>query len=149
KDAIQLASVIGREFTARLLARMSGARTRLDDLLGDVKMLELIYEKAYLPELSYMFKHALTHDVAYSTLLTERRRALHRIVGRAIEELYTDRLTEQYETLAHHFELGEDWPKAFDYLVKAGEKAVAAFANSDALGYLARALDVARRPGKE
>src|SRR4029079_9192892 len=114
KDAIQLASVIGREFTARLLARMSGARTRLDDLLDDLKKLELIYEKAYFPELSYMFKHALTHDVAYSTLLNERRKALHRIVGAAVEELYADRLSEQYETLAYHYEQGEDWPKAVD-----------------------------------
>ena len=69
KDAIQLASVIGREFTVRLLDRISEAETRLDDLLGELKTLELIYEKAYFPELSYMFKHALTHDVAYSTLL--------------------------------------------------------------------------------
>ncbi len=146
RDAIQLASVIGREFTVRLLGRMSEAKPRLDDLLGQLKTLELIYEKAYFPELSYMFKHALTHDVAYSTLLNVRRKALHRIVGAAVEELYADRLAEQYETLAHHYEQGEEWQKALEYLVRAGEKAVAASANADALDYYARALDVAQRP---
>jgi hypothetical protein len=94
-----------------------------------------------------LFKHALTHDVAYSTLLNERRKALHRIVGAAVEELYADRLVEQYETLAHHFEEGKDRPRALDYLVKSGEKAVAAYANADALTYYGRALDVAQQSG--
>jgi len=149
RDAIQLASVIGREFTVRLLGRMSEAKNSLDDLLGELKTLELIYEKAYFPELSYMFKHALTHDVAYSTLLNERRKALHRIVGAAVEELYADRLAEQYETLAHHYEQGEDWPKALEYLIKSAEKAGAAYANEDALAYYARALDVCRKCGPQ
>jgi tetratricopeptide (TPR) repeat protein len=147
KDAMQLASVIGREFTARLLGRMSEARHRLDDLLGELKMLELIYEEAYFPELSYMFKHALTHDVAYSTLLSERRKALHRIVGAAVEELYADRLSEQYETLAHHYEQGEDWAKALTYLMKAGEKAALAYANQDAKSFYDRAVEVSCRVG--
>ena len=75
KEAIQLASVIGREFTARLLNRISDVEAKLDDLLAQLKQLELIFEKDYFPELSYMFKHALTHDVAYSTLLMERRKS--------------------------------------------------------------------------
>ncbi len=147
KGAIQLASVIGREFTVRLLGRMSETKNRLDDLLGELKALELIYEKAYSPELSYMFKHALTHDVAYSTLLGERRKALHRLVGAAVEELYADRLTEQYETVAHHYEQGEDWPKALEYLTKAGDKSVASFANRDAIDFYERALRVSERIG--
>src|SRR3990172_852645 len=89
-----------------------------------------------------MFKHALTHDVAYSTLLLERRKALHRIVAAAIEELYADRLLEQYETLAHHYYEGQEWEQALDYLLKAGRKAVAAYANQDAIGYLTRGLDL-------
>ncbi|MCH8345893.1 MAG: AAA family ATPase [Chloroflexi bacterium] len=140
KEAIQLASVIGREFTVRLLDRISDVEAKLDDLLGELKSLELIYEKTYFPELSYMFKHALTHDVAYSTLLLERRKALHSIVAAAIEELYADRLTEHYEALAHHYYEGQEWEKALDYLVRAGEKAAAAFANQDALAYYDRAL---------
>jgi class 3 adenylate cyclase/tetratricopeptide (TPR) repeat protein len=147
RRAMQLASVIGREFTVRLLDRIADTRARLDDLLSELKALELIYEKAYYPELAYMFKHALTHDVAYATLLLERRKALHRLVGAAIEELFADRLAEQYETLAHHYFEGEDWPKALDYLVKAGDKAAAAYANDAALEFYARALAVCDRLG--
>jgi class 3 adenylate cyclase len=73
KAAVQLASVIGREFTFRLLDRISEVEAGLENLLGELKLLELIYEKVAFPELSYMFKHALTQDVAYSTLLQERR----------------------------------------------------------------------------
>jgi class 3 adenylate cyclase len=97
RGAIQLASVIGREFSVRLLNRISDLEVKLDDALGELKALELIYETGYIPELSYMFKHALTHDVAYSTLLRERRQQLHRIVATAIETLYADRLPEHYE----------------------------------------------------
>jgi class 3 adenylate cyclase len=116
KQAIQLASVIGREFRARLLDRISDLEAKLSEVLGELTVLELIYEKARFPELAYMFKHALTQDVAYGTLLGERRRMLHRLVGAAIEELYGDRLAEHYETLAHHYWEGQDWDKALDYL---------------------------------
>jgi class 3 adenylate cyclase/tetratricopeptide (TPR) repeat protein len=142
KEAIQLASVIGREFTVRLLDRVSDIEAGMDDLLVGLKVLELIYEKAYFPELSYMFKHALTHDVAYSTLLMERRKALHKLVATAIEELYADRLAEQYEALAYHYFEGQEWEKALEYLEKAGDKATSAYANQDALDYYARALEV-------
>ena len=135
RQAIQLASVIGREFTVRLLDRISDLEARLDDALAELKALELIYEKWLSPELAYMFKHALTHDVAYSTLLHERRQALHRIVGAAIEEFYADRLPEQYEALAHHYYEAQDWEKALDYLAKAADKAAAAYANHDALTF--------------
>ncbi len=148
REAIQLASVIGREFTVRLLNRISDIEAKPDDLLAELKSLELIYEKAYFPELSYMFKHALTHDVAYSTLVLGRRKALHRIVAAAIEELYADRLPEHYEALAHHYSEGQEWDKALDYLAKAGEKAAAAYANQDALEYYAQALEVCERLGK-
>ena len=110
-------------------------------------MLELIYQKDYFPELSYIFKHALAHDVAYSTLLLTRRKTLHRLVGTAIKELYAERLPEQYEMLAYHYYEGEDWGKALDYLMKAGDKATAAYANQDALDYYARALEVCGKLG--
>jgi len=148
REAIQLASVIGREFTVRLLDRISDVEAKVDEVLSELKQLELIYEKAYFPELAYMFKHALTHDVAYSTLLLERRKNLHRMVGAAIEDLYADRLAEQYEALAYHYNQGQEWEKALEYLEKAGDKAAAAYANQDALDYYARALAVADRLGE-
>ncbi|MEX1253421.1 MAG: adenylate/guanylate cyclase domain-containing protein [Dehalococcoidia bacterium] len=149
RQAIQLASVIGREFTVRLLDRISDVDTELDSALGELKGLELIYEKAYYPELSYMFKHALTHEVALSTLLVERRRALHRIVAAAIEELYSERLAEHYEALALHYYEGQSWEKALDYLEKAGDKAAAGYANEDAVTYYGRALEVCTELGSQ
>lgn len=147
REAIQLASVIGREFTARLLDRISRQETRMEDLLLELRSLELIYQKEYLPELSYMFKHALTHDVAYASMLIERRKSLHRVIGAAIEELYADRLAENYETLAHHYYQGEQWDRALDYLTKAAQKAADGYANQDALIYFDRALEVCGRLG--
>ena len=149
REALQLASVIGREFTVRLLDRISEANVRLEGVLSELRGLELIYEKSYIPELSYMFKHALTHDVAYSTLLEARRRALHRIVAAATEELYPDRLAEYYETLAYHYERAEDWQHAHDYLMKAGAKAAGAYANQDAIAFFTRAYDAAERMGPD
>jgi class 3 adenylate cyclase/tetratricopeptide (TPR) repeat protein len=140
KEAVQLASVIGREFTVRLLNRISDLEDRLTDTLSELKSLELIYESGFMPELSYMFKHALTHDVAYSTLLTDRRRRLHRTVAEAIETLFADRISEHYEALGYHYELAEDWERALEYLRKSGDKAAAAFANREAIGYYTRAI---------
>ena len=147
KEALQLASVIGREFTVRLLQRISETRAGLEDLLAELKSLELIYEKTFFPELSYMFKHALTHQVAYSTLLLERRKALHRMVATGIEELYNDRLPEMCEMLAHHYYEGEDWRKALDYSVKAARKSAGSFANQEAMAYFDQALRAFRQIG--
>ena len=96
--------------------------------MQELKALELIYEQSHAPELAYMFKHALTQDVAYNSLLEHRRQNLHRLIGRAIEDLYADRLAEQYEMLAYHFAQGKEWDKALAYLCKAAEKATQAFA---------------------
>lgn len=148
REAMQLASVVGREFTARVLGRMSDLQAHLFEVLGDLSHLQLIFEKTRFPELAYMFKHALIHDVAYATLLADRRRALHRVAGAAIEELYADRLAEHYETLAHHYWEGHDWEKALDFLGKAGDKATAAYANQDALEFYGRALEVCATLGE-
>jgi tetratricopeptide (TPR) repeat protein len=148
KRAIQLASVIGREFRARLLDRISDLQAQLSQVLGQLTALEFIFQKELFPELAYMFKHALTYEVSYGTLLTERRRVLHRLVGAAIEELYSDRLAEYYEILAHHYFQGQDWNKALDYLTKAGDKAAGAYANQDALGFYAQALEVCDKRGE-
>jgi class 3 adenylate cyclase/tetratricopeptide (TPR) repeat protein len=142
KKTVQLASVIGREFTRRLLDRISEIRERTEDVLRELKATELIYEKSLFPELAYMFKHALTHEVAYNSLLVQRRKELHRIVGLAIEELYADRLVEHYEVLAHHFSKAEQRAKALEYLVKAGDKASAAFANREAVSLYEQALEL-------
>jgi tetratricopeptide (TPR) repeat protein len=145
KRTLQLASVIGREFPRRLLERMTDTPQHLQSELQDLKTLELIREKQLVPELVYVFKHALTQDVAYHSLLASRRQAWHRLVGRTIEELYADRLTEQYGMLAHHFAQGQDWAKALEYLLKAAEKAAQTFATREAIALYDQALEAARQ----
>src|SRR5262249_32811643 len=86
---------------------------------------EFLYETSLFPDLEYTFKHALTHDVAYGSLLQERRRALHARIVDAMEEIYPDRLGEHAERLAHHAVRGEVWDRAFRYLRQAGGKAYA------------------------
>src|SRR5262249_27316559 len=107
KRALQMASVIGREFALRLLARVSEVGEQVSKVVSELRGLELIYEKAAHPELAYMFKHALTHDVAYESILVQRRKQLHRTIGGAIEELYADRLAGHYEALALHLQRGD------------------------------------------
>jgi class 3 adenylate cyclase/tetratricopeptide (TPR) repeat protein/ribosomal protein L40E len=148
KKTLQLASVIGREFTRRLVDRLGEIRERTEEFLRDLKAIELIYEKSLFPELAYMFKHALTHDVAYNSLLVQRRKELHGLVGLAIEELYAERLAEQYEVLGHHFSKAEEWAKALDYLLKASEKATKAFAIREAIALYDQALEAAARLGE-
>jgi class 3 adenylate cyclase/tetratricopeptide (TPR) repeat protein len=145
KRTVQLAAVIGRRFLVRLLDRVAGMKDRLDGLLAELKALEIVYEQGLLPEPAYIFKHAVIQDVAYNSLLRERRRELHRRVGEAIEELFADRLAEHCEELAHHYVNGEHWSKAFTYLVKSGDRAKDAYANQVALDFYASALDVAAR----
>ncbi len=145
KQTLQLASVIGREFTRRLVDRLAEIRERTEDYLRELTALELIHERRRFPELAYMFKHALTQDVTYASLLVRRREELHGLIGRAIEELYADRLAEHFEMLAHHFSRAEDWDRALDYLLKAAEKATQAFGLRQALELYAEALAVAAR----
>jgi class 3 adenylate cyclase/tetratricopeptide (TPR) repeat protein len=148
KRTLQLAAVIGREFTRRLVDRLAEIRERTEECLRELTALELIHERRLVPELAYAFKHALTQDVAYASLLVQRRRDLHRLVGLAIEELYADRLPEHYEMLAHHFSKAEDWERALAYLLKAAEKARQAFGLRQALDFFAEALAVAGRLGE-
>src|SRR5262245_4291889 len=96
-----------------------------------------------------MSKHALTHDVAYNSLLVQRRRHLHPQIACAVEELYGDRLAEQYEILAHHSSRAEDWPKALEYLLKAGEKAAQGFANREAVALYDQALEAVGHLGDD
>src|SRR5206468_9901356 len=98
---------------------IAGLSDRLEGLLRELQALEIIYEQGLLPEPAYIFKHAVIQDVAYNSLLIQHRKALHRAVGEAIEELYQDRLEEHYAELAHPFSQGEVWGKALVYCCQA------------------------------
>ncbi len=149
REALQLASVIGREFTAGLLERISDLGAGLRPTLAELEKLELVYGTKAETEVAYMFNHALTHDVAYSTLLGERRKALHRAVAAAITDLYADRLDERWGVLAHHHEAGEDWPQALACLLRGGAQASIDCANKVALDLYDRAVAVADRIGND
>jgi class 3 adenylate cyclase/tetratricopeptide (TPR) repeat protein len=145
KHVIQTAAVIGREFAARLLRRIADIQEQLDDCLSELKNLEFIYEKSVFPDLEYIFKHVLTQEAAYNSLLSHRRTRLHSAIGLAIEELHQERLAERYEELAHHFTQGESWEKAFFYLLKSGDKARQAYANQEAIAFYTQAIEMSGR----
>jgi tetratricopeptide (TPR) repeat protein len=149
RQLLELASVVGREFTRRLVDRLAGATDATDRALRELKALELVHETSVFPELTYAFRHALIHDVAYHALPAARRRELHGVVARAIEELHGERVSEQYEVLAHHFAESAEWEKALEYLSKAAEKATQAFAIREALALYDRALEVADHAGPD
>jgi predicted ATPase len=140
KRTVQLASVIGRQFLVRLLDRIADVTGPLEGLLTELQTLELIYRQGLLPEPAYVFKHAMIQEVAYNSLLVQRRKAVHQAVGDAIEELYRDRLEEHAEELAHHFSQGEVWEKAVTHGRQAGNKASERGAFREAVTGYERAL---------
>jgi class 3 adenylate cyclase/tetratricopeptide (TPR) repeat protein len=142
KRTVQTAAVIGREFGLRILARISEVRGGLDRDLATLKHLELIHEKRFFPELEYIFKHAVTQDVAYQSLLLHRRKELHGAIGRAIEDLYADRLDEQAAILAYHYSRSDRQDKAMQYAVVTGDRAVRFYANTEAKSYYEQALSI-------
>jgi class 3 adenylate cyclase/tetratricopeptide (TPR) repeat protein len=145
RHTLQLAAVIGREFTQRLLDGIAGPSESSSAALRELLAFELIYQKALYPELAFMFKNALVQDVAYSSLLKTRRRDLHWQVATAIEEFYADRLEEHYAVIAHHFSTAQDWPKAADYFENAADHAAAAFAIHEAISLCNQAIDALNR----
>ena len=147
KRTMQVASVIGRDFAFRILRIITGMREELKSYLINLQGLEFIYEKRLFPELEYIFKHALTQEVAYNSLLMKRRKELHERIGQAIEKIYPERLEEFYEMLAYHYYMGQDWAKALNYLARAGDKFAAAYSNREALDSYARALEVCDKLG--
>jgi tetratricopeptide (TPR) repeat protein len=103
--------------------------------------LEFIYEKSLYPELEYVFRHALTQEVAYDSLLLKRRKQIHEKIGKSIEELYPDRLEEFCEALAHHYSTAENWEKAFQYLKLSAEKAHRRYSTKEAFRYYSEAMN--------
>ena len=129
KRTMQVASVIGRDFAYRILQTITGMREELKSYLLNLQGLEFIYEKSLFPELEYIFKHALTQEVAYNSLLLKRRKEIHERIGKAIEELYLEKLEEFYEMLAYHYSRSDNLEKAYEYLKLSGEKASRNYSN--------------------
>ena len=143
KALLQTLAVIGKTFAWSLLARV--VMQPEEELLGRLAHLraaEFIYEQPAFPESEYTFKHALTQEVAYTSLLLDRRQALHERTAQAIEALYADRLAEHYEALAHHYSRSGNTPKAVDYLQRAGQQAAQRSVLAEAITHLTAAVDL-------
>lgn len=148
KTTIQTASVIGREFTLKLLTRKDDLERRLEDCLRELKNLELVSEKQLSPEIEYMFKNAMTKDVIYGSLLLNRRQGLHKKIAAAIENIYQDKTHDVVELLAYHYAQSDDVDKAIDYLLKAGDKARSIYGNQEAVHFFENALELMdQQPG--
>ena len=141
KRLLQTAAVIGTEVPLPLLQAIAELpEAALHRGLAHLQAAEFLYETRLFPDLVYTFKHALTHEVAYGSLLQERRRALHARHRRGLEGLAGDQVAEQVELLAYHTLRGEVWDKALAYCRQAGEKALARSAHREAVGCFEQAL---------
>lgn len=141
KRLLQAAAVVGKDVPLALLQAIADEpEAALRAGLARLQAAEFLYETRLFPDLEFTFRHALTHEVAYTSLLQEHRRALHARIVDAIERLFADRLADQTDRLAHHALRGEVWARAVGYLRQAGLRAMARAANREAEAYLEQAL---------
>jgi len=140
KRLLQTAAVIGREFPLRLLNAVWNGPRSAGDHLRELIRLEFVYERVETEGTVYVFRHALTQETAYGSLLARHRRVYHGNVGHALEELYSGRGDEVAELLSLHFGRSNEAEKSIDYAILAGEKSQRRWANSEALTYFNDAL---------
>jgi len=147
KRTLQAAAVIGRVFQEPVLAwlvKREGVCEHLAAHLAELQRRELVRRRT---ELELVFKHAITQDVTYHSLLVSRREELHRVTAQAIEALFPDQLGELSGTLAHHYEKAGEPAKALQYLIVAAERAAATYSNAEAIAYYRAALEAAEAAG--
>jgi|GEM_PF-976152 len=133
KEVLQVGSVIEREFSWPLLKEVTGIPdAELLSRLSYAKEAELVFERGIFPRTTYIFQHAMTQEVIYNSLLTEKRGQIHGALGKAMEKVYPDRLEEHYPMLGVHFTRGGELERGYHYLLLAGERAAKAFANLEA-----------------
>lgn len=137
-EVLRVAAVIGREFARGVLEDVVEAPTNLGRSLERLKSSGLVQQIAVVPEPAFRFKHALTEEVAYDSLLEHQRATLHDAVGRAIERRYAARIDEHVERLAHHFSRADAWPDAVRYGMQSADRAMELSQNADALHTLER-----------
>ena len=136
KELLQTGSVIEREFSYKLIKRMTDLSQ--DELLSHLTALkdsELLYERGIYPESTYIFKHALTREVVYDSILTKRKKRLHESAGKAIEDLYKENLDKHFGALAEHFIISDKYERGAEYSRLAGKKAEKTGSINDALAF--------------
>jgi tetratricopeptide (TPR) repeat protein len=140
KQLLQTASVLGREFSLRLLKAIWEGTGPCEPLLQELKRLEFLFERIDAEGLYYTFKHALTQEVAYASLLTTHRQALHEAAAEALECLYEVRLGDVYDRLAYHYSCAKNAAKAVEYLTLFAEQVARGYAHVEAVTALQEAL---------
>ena len=149
KRVLQIAAVIGRVFPRFVLAPIVNEPEIMEKALDELELAELIKIRTREPEPEYMFKHFLTHETAYHSLLHQQRMIIHRQIGDYMSRLYWQ-LGEEYAAIvADHYRKSETWPRALRYLHRAAEAAIQSFANKEAVAFYTQALDVADTIGPE
>jgi predicted ATPase len=143
KQLLQTAAVVGKDIPFELLRAVAElSPDALDRGLSMLQGAEFIYETRLLPEREYTFKHALTHEVAYGSLLSERRRPLHARIAEAMERLYGERVAEHPERLAHHFTEAGQADKAIAYWLEAGRRALERSVDAEAAADFEKGLSL-------
>ena len=142
RHLVKVASVIGTSFFYRILAELAGTVKDIDTRLSHLIEIQLIQEHKRMHEVEYLFKHALIQEVAYESILLQKRKELHRQVARIIENKFSNNLSEFYETLAYHYNMADDLSKTEEYMEKAGEKAMKASASSEVISYYKKVIDL-------
>jgi class 3 adenylate cyclase len=145
KTALQRAAVVGRFFEYRALQSLSNDSNELDRALTHLLRAELIREWARLPERQYLFKHALTQEAAYASILVEQRKVLHGQVARHLEEAFGETSPEHAAVLAYHWDRAHDWEHALRYTLRAAERARALYAQPEATQHHWHALELLGR----
>jgi len=142
RDIVKIASVIGKNFFHRIISEVAVSVDDINSKLIFLKEIQLVRENKRMGEVEYIFKHALTQEVAYNSILFSKRKELHKNVAQAIEKVFQDRLFEFFGVLAYHYNIAENLVKAEEYLIKAGEDALRASASNEALYYYQEALQL-------
>jgi class 3 adenylate cyclase/tetratricopeptide (TPR) repeat protein len=147
KRVVQIAAVVGRVFPRYVLDRVVDDPSILDDCLAQLQIAQIIRERSPEPEPEFIFKHILTQEAAYQSLLSQQRKVYHRRVADALARLFWERGEEYAGLVAAHYERAEAWPRALRYLQRAGDAARTSFAIKEAIDHYNRALQVADQLG--
>ncbi len=148
RRTLQLASVIGRSFYFKVLKRIVERHIELDQELHKLQDIDMICEESRQPELEYAFRHALTQEAAYNSILLKRRREYHQRIGESLENIFSEQKEKHAELLAFHFYAAGD-SRARKYYMMAGKKAAQIYARNEALEYYSRALVIPDKPSPE
>lgn len=145
KDLLQMLAVAGTEFRLSIAREVSKKPDEeLNSMLSELQVAEFVYELPSAGDIEFTFKHALTQEVAYNSILSDKRRALHEHIGAAIETVSADRLDENCTEIARHYRRSGNTPKAIEYLRRAGLRAYQRSVHAEAITHFTAALELAQ-----